>query len=153
MAKGKGRSNSRKAYIAGYNYASQKIKRMERALKRQPNDKQLAESLEAFKKNPKSQMTRSGKKGGWVNYGKWPLLDLGNVQVNIPSLEDQSQAKGFSPQESFMKAASGTKRRIAQIMAATRHAARIRGEQEFRARSAFKKTNKENRAARKARMA
>lgn len=115
MAKGKSRGDSHKSYQKTYNYAKQKLKRLERAVRKQPNNKQALEALEKFKKNPTEQMKRPMNKGGWAKYEAWPLKFMGRDQIKIACSEGFA-SEGFSEQEMFLKMSPRSKRKFVELV-------------------------------------
>lgn len=75
---------SKLAYSSSYDYNAQKIKHLERQVKKQPNNQQVVDALAEAKKGGKKQMNRSQKKGGWIDKNTAPWDSLSHAVQQLP---------------------------------------------------------------------
>lgn len=121
MAKGKRRGKAQESYFKLYDYAKQKTKALERAVKRQPNNAQAKEALEAHKRSPKQNKIQPGNKGGWVQHGNWPVSMMSTKPISIPCSQPIG-GEAFSQKELFLRKGATQKRNTAYRLRQFRYA-------------------------------
>lgn len=103
MAKKGSKSASKKAYLSGYDAVKQKVKKLERQLRLQPDNKQVADALARAKSGEIAKRNKSNKKGGWVDRFAFPWNHLSEASLAHLMNAGTARQKRFAQEASRMR--------------------------------------------------